>query len=89
MAPRYGWGHSSERVVMRAPHGSWQSSTFVAGLTEREWIAPLVIKGAMNARVFETWVEKALIPRLPPRAIVVMDNLSAPTNPDVSWIMGG
>ena len=35
---------------MRAPHGSWQSSTVVAGLTEREWIAPLVIEGAMNAK---------------------------------------
>ena len=76
-APRYGWGRSSERVAMSAPHGSWTSTTFVAGLTERGWIAPLVLDGSMNARAFEAWVEQALIPALPQKAIVVMDNLSS------------
>ena len=77
MAPRYGWGPSSERVVGRVPCGQWERSTFVAGLTRTGFIAPLVIDGAMNAKVFEAWVEQALIPALPERAIVVMDNLSS------------
>ena len=77
MAPRYGWGRSSERVTMGAPHGSWQSTTFVAGLSESGFIAPLVIEGAMNGPVFEAWVERVLVPELPERAIVVMDNLSS------------
>jgi len=77
MAPRYGWDLSSERVTMSAPHGSWTSTTFVAGLTEGGFIAPLVMHGAMNGSVFEAWVEKCLVPALPPRAIVVMDNLSS------------
>ena len=62
MAPRYGWGPSNERVVGHAPHGRWESTPFVAGLTERGFISPLVIDGAMNARVFEVWVERSLIP---------------------------
>ena len=31
----------------------------------------------MNARVFEAWVERVLIPQLPERAVVAMDNLSS------------
>lgn len=77
MAPRYGWGHSSERVTMSAPHGSWTSTTFVAGLTESGFIAPLVLDGSMNGRAFEAWLEQSLIPELPEGAIVVMDNLSS------------
>ena len=77
MAPRCGWGPSSERVIGRAPCGRWERSTFVAGLTERGFIAPLVIEGSMNAKVFEAWIEQALIPQLPERAVVVMDNLSS------------
>ena len=77
MAPHYGWGPSHERVIMRAPHGSWTSTTFVAGLTESGIVAPMVMHGAMNAAVFEAWVEQMLIPVLPDRAIVVMDNLSS------------
>jgi len=77
MAPRYGWAHSSERVTMGAPHGSWTSATLVAGLTERGIIAPLVLDGSMTGRAFEAWVEQSLMPTPPPRAIVVMDNLSS------------
>ena len=62
---------------MGAPHGSWQSTTFVAGLSESGFIAPLVIEGAMNGPLFEAWIERVLIPELPERAIVVMDNLSS------------
>ena len=89
MAPRYGWGASSERVVMRAPHGSWTSTTFVAGLTERGIIAPMVSHGSMNAAVFEAWIEQMLIPALPERAIVVMDNLSSHKRAKVRELLEG
>lgn len=77
MSPRYGWARSSERVTMSAPYGSWTRTTFVAGLTETGFIAPLVLDGSMNGRAFEAWLERSLIPALPERAIVVMDNLSS------------
>ena len=77
MALHYGWGLSCERVPIHAPHGRWTSTTFVAGLTESGFIAPLVTDGAMNGSVFEAWVEQSLVPALPERAVVVMDNLSS------------
>jgi len=37
----------------------------------------LAVEGATTARVFETYVEKVLLPSLKPAQIVVMDNLGA------------
>ena len=36
------------------------------------------VEGATTARVFETYVEKVLVPSLKPGQIVVMDNYHAP-----------
>ena len=83
MAPRYGWGRRGARVTGRAPHGRWHTTTFVGGLTATGFIAPFVIARPMNRSIFETWVERVLVPELPPRAIVVMDNLSAHKGPGV------
>ena len=37
----------------------------------------LAVEGATTARVFETYIEKVLVPSLEPGKIVVMDNLGA------------
>lgn len=87
MAPRYGWGRKGERVIGRAPHGHWKTTTFVGGLTRSGFIAPFVIDGPMNRDIFETWIERCLVPELPERAIVVMDNLSAHKGPRVAQMI--
>ena len=74
MAPLYGWGPKSERLVGSASHGHWRRTTFVGGLTLDGFIAPLVIEQAMNAAIFQAWIEQSLIPDMPKGAIVVMDN---------------
>lgn len=77
MAPLYGWSERGQRLIGTAPHGQWRRTTFVGGLTLEGFIAPMVIEQAMNRAIFESWIEQALAPALPERAIVVMDNLSA------------
>lgn len=62
---------------MGAPHGHWKTSTFVAGLSLRGWIAPFVLDGPINREAFETWIERVLVPELRPGDIVVLDNLSS------------
>jgi transposase len=84
MAPRYGWGPRGERVVGSTPHGHWLTTTFVGGLTVNGFIAPYVMPCPMNRAIFEAWTEQALVPELPDRAIVVMDNLSAHKGPKVA-----
>jgi transposase len=66
-----------ERLRMGTPHGHWQTSTFIAGLTLRGWVAPFVFGGPINRDAFEAWVEQGLVPELRPGDIVVLDNLSS------------
>lgn len=65
-----------QRVYSRAPFGHWKTSTFVAALTDRELVAPLVIDGPMNSITFLYYVTHILAQELSPGDVVIMDNLS-------------
>jgi transposase len=67
----------SQRLIGRAPHGHWKTTTFVAGLRNGAIMAPLVIDQPMNGAIFLAWLEQFLIPTLSAGDIVVMDNLPA------------
>src|SRR5690606_33511944 len=60
-----------------APHGHWQTTTFVAGLRASGIIAPLVLDGPMTGETFRAYVEQFLAPSLSSGDVVVMDNLAA------------
>lgn len=87
MARTHGRAPRGERLRMAIPHGHWQTSTFVAGLTLNGLIAPFVLKGPINRLSFETYVEKVLVPELKPGAIVIMDNLSSHKGPTVRQLI--
>jgi transposase len=74
---RYGWGPRGERLIGRAPHGHWKTSTFVAGLRHDRIVAPCCIDRPMNGATFEAWTEQFLVPTLAPGDVVIMDNLSS------------
>ncbi len=65
------------RLVDRAPHGRWKTTTFVAALRTSGLVAPLVVDGAINGAVFLAYVRQVLAPTLRPGDLVVMDNLGA------------
>lgn len=77
MAARYGWALRGQRLLGKAPHGHWQTTTFVAGLRHDRIVAPLVIPCPMNGAIFKAYVVKFLARELAPGDIVVMDNLSS------------
>lgn len=77
MIRRYGWGPRSERVISEAPFGHWKTTTFLAGLTSRGLIAPLVVDGPMSGSVFLAYVQQQLRKELRRGDIVVLDNLSS------------
>ena len=83
MARTHGWAPRGERLHMAIPHGHWNTTTFVAGLTRRGMIAPFVITGAIDRDAFETYLKEVLIPELKPGNVVVMDNLSSHKGPRV------
>lgn len=77
MVRRYGRAPCGQRLIASAPHGHWQTSTFLAALRQDEITAPCVIDGAINGETFLAYVQQSLVPTLTPGDIVIMDNLSS------------
>lgn len=55
----------------------FRRTSLVAGLVNRtELIAPLEYDGTMDGTLFEFWLTNCLMPELPSKSIVIMDNAS-------------
>lgn len=83
MAPIRGWGPKTARLLGFAPDGRWQTLTFIAALRSNALIAPCVVDGPINGRIFRAYVEQFLVPTLRPGDIVVLDNLGSHRSPAI------
>src|SRR3712207_2597517 len=77
LAPLYGYAPRGERLRLSVPRKRGKNTTLLSSMTIEGMGASLTVEGATTARVFETYVEKVLVPSLEPGRIVVMDNLGA------------
>lgn len=77
MTTTHGYAAKGERLIDSAPHGHWQTTTFVGALRSEGFIAPMVVDGAINGELFRAYVEQVLVPQLRQGDVVVMDNLSS------------
>jgi len=66
-----------ERLIEKVPHGHWKTTTLIAALGVGGIECSAVVDGAVNADIFEAFVERVLVPVLKPGDVVVMDNLSS------------
>ena len=83
MAPLRGWGSKGDRLRSFAPHGHWQTLTFLGALRHDRLTAPCVFDGPINGECFRAYVEQQLVPVLKPGDIVVMDNLGSHKSADL------
>lgn len=67
---------------MNAPFGSWETQTLIAGLSHTAFIAPWVIKGAMDGPAFVTYVSNVLTPEIEPSTFP--DNLAPHRNKEAA-----
>jgi transposase len=77
MARLYGYAPKGQRLVDAVPHGHWNITTFIGGLTTRGLIAPWVFSGAMNADTMVAYIEKNLARETRPGDLVILDNLTS------------
>lgn len=77
MSPIRGWGRKGKRLRGFAPHGHWNTTTFIAALRCDGLTAPCVFDGPINGISFRAYVEQILIATLKPGDIVIMDNLGS------------
>lgn len=83
MAPLRGWCLRGQRLEAKAPFGHWKTMTFVGALRHDRIDAPWVIDGAVNADIFQSYIETQLVPTLIKGDIVIMDNLSSHKRPAI------
>lgn len=77
MARLRGWAPKGKRCRAAVPHGHWNTTTFVGGLTLTGICAPMLLDGPMDGDAFVAWCEQMLAPTLRAGDIVIMDNLPA------------
>jgi transposase len=77
MARLRGWARRGERCRAAVPHGHWNTTTFVGGLSISGMCAPMLLDGPMDGEAFLAWSGQMLAPTLRPGDGVIMDNLSA------------
>jgi transposase len=65
---------AGERVHGSAP-GRWDTVTLICGLRLSGVTAPVVVPGATDTAVFESYVEQVLVPQLQAGDVVIWDNL--------------
>jgi transposase len=65
---------AGERVHGSAP-GHWDMVTLICGLRLSGVTAPVVVPGATDTAVFESYVEQVLVPQLQAGDVVIWDNL--------------
>ncbi|MFN0131090.1 MAG: IS630 family transposase [Phycisphaerales bacterium] len=72
-----GRARRGERLVAKAPHGHWKTTSLIAALDTSGVRCSTVVDGAINRDVFEAFVEQVLAPELKPGDVVILDNLSS------------
>ena len=77
MVCRHGRSPCGRRLLDAVPHGHRKISTFVGALRVDGMIAPCVVDGAIDGKMFLAYVQQVLVPDLRSGDIVVMDNLPA------------
>ena len=75
MTRAFARSRKGERAVDYAPHGHWNTTTLIAGITRESAMAPMVLDGPMDTAAFEAYLKHIRIPELPTGSIVDMDSL--------------
>ena len=70
----YGYSPKGERCYALKSGQRKERVSWIAALREGKVFAPLTFEGSCNRDLFETWLEKSLIPQLQPGNIIVIDN---------------
>ena len=87
MVRTHGWSRCGTPLKAHAPHGHWQTMTFIGALRSNGLTAPMVVKGAINGDIFLAYVEQVLLPTLKRGDVVVLDNLSSHKNAQAAQLI--
>lgn len=70
----YGWCERGQRFHALKSGRRGGRINMIAAYCERQLSAPFTVEGPCNRVVFETWLERCLVPTLRPGQVVILDN---------------
>ena len=76
MTEEYGWSLRGVPICGEKKGRATEKINIIAGMAGDEIIAPLICNYNTDALFFNVWLEKHLIPELPERSLLVIDNAS-------------
>jgi transposase len=77
LAPLYAWSRRGERAFSSVPRNWGKNITLLASMSMEGMGECLAVEGSTTTKVFETYLERVLVPSLRAGQVVVMDNLSS------------
>ena len=72
----YGWAKRGKKIYAQISGKKYRRTGIVAAQMEKAIIEPLQYDGTMDSLLFEVWFETRLLPALPLKTTIVMDNAS-------------
>jgi len=70
----YARAERGQRVIGNRRGRKYQRVNLLAAKSGKEIIAPLMVTGTVDTKVFESWVKNCLVPELVPGKTILMDN---------------
>ena len=70
----HGWSKRGSPIIGKVCGRKFERTGVVAALMGKTVIAPCQYGGTMESTFFEKWFESCLLPALPERSVIVMDN---------------
>lgn len=71
-----GRGPYGESIKGESSGKRFSRESFIAGKVQSKIIAPFCYQGTCNTELFNTWIERILLPELKEGQVVIMDNAS-------------
>jgi transposase len=89
LSPLHAWSRRGERARCAVPRNRGKNTTLLSSMSAEGMGPSLAVTGAVDAQVFEAYLERVLLPELRPGRVVVMDNLSAHKTEKVRELVEG
>lgn len=74
MSREYAWSPRGKAVIGEKSGRRFARESFIAGLKNKQVIAPFCYQGTMNTKLFNFWLINFLLPIVSPNDTLIMDN---------------
>ena len=70
----YAYAPIGQKVVVQIIGKKFKRTNIIAGLCQREWVAPMIYDGTTDSVLFEFWFENCLLNEVKPGSVIILDN---------------